>query len=137
MNTLDIAQVARRSGLPASTLRYYEERGLIRAIGRDGLKRVFDAGVLQRLALIGLGREAGFALDEIAPMLDSAADNPEDRQRLHQRADALDAQIKRLGALRDGLRHVADCSQPGHLQCPTFQRLLRVAGHRGRRQSKP
>ena len=52
---LDIAEVARRSGVPASTLRYYEERGLIAPIGRRGLRRLFDAGVLERLALIGLG----------------------------------------------------------------------------------
>ena len=42
MKDLDIADVAKRSGLPASTLRYYEERGLITPIGRRGLRRLFD-----------------------------------------------------------------------------------------------
>lgn len=51
MKEMDIGQVARWSGLPASTLRYYEEKGLIRSIGRNGLKRVFDASVVQRLSL--------------------------------------------------------------------------------------
>ncbi|HSX56098.1 MAG TPA: MerR family DNA-binding transcriptional regulator, partial [Sphingomonas sp.] len=46
---LDIAQVAKRSGVAASTLRYYEERGLIESIGRRGLRRTFDPGVLERL----------------------------------------------------------------------------------------
>ena len=50
---MDIAEVARRSGLPASTLRYYEERGLISSVGRQGLRRLFHPTVLERLALIG------------------------------------------------------------------------------------
>ncbi|EPJ5918581.1 MerR family transcriptional regulator, partial [Pseudomonas aeruginosa] len=68
MRQLDIGEVARRSGVPASTLRYYEEKGLIASSGRHGLRRLFDAGVLERLALIGLGRAAGLSLDEIAGM---------------------------------------------------------------------
>src|SRR3546814_8415079 len=65
---LDIAEVAQRSGVPASALRYYEEKGLIASIGRRGLRRLFDPGVLERLALIALGRAAGFSLAEIALM---------------------------------------------------------------------
>ena len=52
MRQLDIGEVARQSGVPASTLRYYEEKGLIASSGRHGLRRLFDAGVLERLALI-------------------------------------------------------------------------------------
>ena len=68
MRNLDIAEVAQKSGLPASALRFYEERGLIKSIGRRGLRRVFPAGVVERLALIALGRSAGFSLGEIAGM---------------------------------------------------------------------
>ena len=64
-NILDIGEVAKRSGLPVSTLRFYEEKGLIASIGRNGLRRIFDASVLERLALITLGRNAGFSLEEI------------------------------------------------------------------------
>jgi hypothetical protein len=46
---------------------------------------------------------------------------------LHERADALERQIRRLSALKDTLRHVADCPAPSHMQCPNFQKLLRVA----------
>ncbi|MCR3817659.1 MerR family DNA-binding transcriptional regulator, partial [Pseudomonas aeruginosa] len=49
MRQLDIGEVARRSGVPASTLRYYEEKGLIASSGRHGLRRLFDAGVLERV----------------------------------------------------------------------------------------
>ena len=43
---MDISEVARHSGIPASTLRFYEEKGLIVSVGRRGLRRVFDPGVL-------------------------------------------------------------------------------------------
>ena len=68
MRYLDIVAVAQQSGVPASALRYYEEKGLIASVGRRGLRRLFDAGVLERLALIALGQAAGFSLDEIAGM---------------------------------------------------------------------
>ncbi|WP_447592449.1 helix-turn-helix domain-containing protein [Aquipseudomonas campi] len=127
MKEMDIAKVSRWSGLPASTLRYYEERGLIRSIGRDGLKRVFDASVLQRLSLIALGRTAGFSLDDIANMLANDEPFAIDRSRLEHQADQLDQTIKRLSAIRDGLRHAASCPAPSHLECPTFQRLMNLA----------
>ena len=66
MTALDIGEVARRSGVPASTLRFYEEKGLIGAVGRRGLRRMFAPAVLDRLALIALGRAAGFSLEEVA-----------------------------------------------------------------------
>jgi DNA-binding transcriptional MerR regulator len=66
---LDITEVVQRFGIPASTLRFYEEKRLIASTGRRGLHRLFDPGVLDRLALIALGRAAGFSLDEIARML--------------------------------------------------------------------
>ncbi|MEH2523843.1 hypothetical protein V1288_001752 [Bradyrhizobium sp. AZCC 2176] len=55
MDGIDIAEVAQRSGVPASTLRFYEEKRLIASIGRRGLRRLFDATVLERLALIAVG----------------------------------------------------------------------------------
>lgn len=124
---MDIAEVARRSGLPASTLRYYEQRKLIQSTGRQGLRRVFAASVLERLALITLGRSAGLSLDEIGQMFNAEHQLQIDRQLLNQKADELDRRIRQLTAMRDGLRHAAACPAPSHLQCPTFQRLLGLA----------
>jgi DNA-binding transcriptional MerR regulator len=126
MSILDITEVAKRARVPASTLRYYEEIGLIESVGRRGLRRTFESAVLERLALIGLGRAAGFTLDEIALML--APDGPRiDRRVLAAKADELEATIKRLTKMRDGLRHAAACRAPSHMECPTFRRLLRAA----------
>jgi len=124
---MDIAEVARRTGLPASTLRYYEERKLIRSIGRSGLRRVFGRDVLDRLALITLGQSAGFSLDEMARMFSPDGRVRIDRQLLAGKADELDATIRQLIALRSGLRHAAKCPAPHHMECPTFRRLLAQA----------
>lgn len=127
MGTIDIAELARRTGLPASTLRYYEERGLIASIDRRGLRRVFDARALEQLALVALGRTAGFSLDEIAAMVARDGRPRIDRAALARKADEIDATIRRLEAVRNGLAHAAVCPAPSHLECPTFQRLLRAA----------
>jgi len=126
---MDIAEVARRSGLPASTLRYYEERGLIASIGRRGLRRLFEPAVLGRLALVSLGRTAGFSLDEIALMFGSQGQAHIDRAMLAAKADELDTTIRRLVAMRDGLRHAAACPAPSHLECPKFQRIVKAAAN--------
>jgi len=125
---LDITEVARRSGVPASALRYYEEKGLIASVGRRGLRRLFDPGVVERLALIALGRAAGFSLDEIALMFAPGGRPRIDRQMLAAKAQELDRTIHRLSAMRDGLRHAAACRAPSHMECPTFRRILRAAG---------
>src|SRR5690606_19087733 len=124
---MDIAEVARRSGIAASTLRYYEQKGLIASTGRRGLRRVFGPDVLERLALISLGQTAGFTLDEIARMFAPDGRPRIDRRKLASKAEELDRTIRQLTAIREGLRHAAVCPAPNHLDCPTFRRLLRVA----------
>ena len=96
---MDIAEVSRRSGLAASTLRFYEDKGLIRSNGRIGLRRVFDPAVLERLVLISLGRTAGFSLDEIALMLTPDGRTHINRQMLIDRAKELNKTIRKLRSL--------------------------------------
>jgi DNA-binding transcriptional MerR regulator len=124
---MDISEVARETGVPASTLRFYEEKGLITSVGRRGLRRVVTADVVERLALIALGRAAGFSLDDMVPMLGSGGRPRINRQALAAKADELDRTIRRLGAIRDSLRHASACPAPSHLECPTFRRLLQAA----------
>jgi DNA-binding transcriptional MerR regulator len=135
---MDIAEVAKRSGMPASTLRFYEEKGLISSTGRQGLRRLFDAAVLEQLGLIALGRAAGFSLDEIAAMFAPDGQPSIDRQMLSEKADEIDAMIKKLKAMSNGLRHAAVCPAARHDECPKFQRLLRAAstGTLDRRKKK-
>jgi len=124
---MDIAEVAKRSGIPASTLRFYEEKGLIASVGRDGLRRRFQPAVLDQLAMISLGRASGFSLDEIAAMFGPDGRASIDRKQLAAKADEVDRTIKRLAAMSKGLRHASQCPAPTHFECPTFQRLVRAA----------
>jgi len=133
---MDINQVARASGVPASTLRFYEEKGLIASTGRRGLRRTFEPRVVERLALIALGRAAGFSLDEIARMFMPDGRPKIDRQVLAGKADELDQAIRKLGAMRDGLRHAAACPAPNHMECPTFRRLMSAAASGARKEKR-
>ncbi|MEU1430371.1 helix-turn-helix domain-containing protein [Nocardia sp. NPDC005746] len=124
MTSLDIAEVVRRTGVPASTLRYYEERGLIASTGRRGLRRQFDSSVLEQLALISLGRTAGFSLDDIVLVFGPQGELRVDRALLTGKADELDRTITQMTTVRDGLRHAAACPAPSHAECPSFRRIL-------------
>lgn len=124
---MDISEVVKKSGVPASTLRFYEEKGLINSIGRHGLRRQYSPKVLDQLALVTLGQVAGFSLDEIRQMLTPNGHPNIDRQMLSAKADEIDDMVKRLAAMSDGLRHAAACPAPSHSECPTFQRLLQEA----------
>jgi len=133
---LDIGEVAERAGIPASTLRFYEEKGLVASVGRRGLRRQFDRDVLERLALVALGRSAGFSLDEIARIFAPGGRVQIERQMLTNKAADLDITIRKLSAMRDGLRHAAACRAPSHMECPTFRRLLKIAANEAGRKRK-
>jgi len=126
MRALDISEVVEQTGLRPSTLRYYEEIGLIKSIGRHGLRRQFAPQTLMQLSLIALGKSAGFSLDEITGMFGEDGQPNLARDDLKARADDLDKQIQDLTVLSKALRHVADCPAPSHMECPKFQKLIRV-----------
>ena len=136
MQDLDIGEVAKRAGIPASALRFYEQKGLVASVGRRGLRRQYDRDVLERLALIALGRSAGFSLDEIARMFAPNGRLQVDRPMLSNKAEELDLTIRKLTAMRDGLRHAAACRAPSHMECPTFRRLLKIAAETTARRKK-
>jgi MerR family redox-sensitive transcriptional activator SoxR len=125
---LDIAEVARRSGIPASTLRFYEEKGLIASVGRRGQRRLFEPAVVERLALILLGQAAGFTLAEIAATFFAEGRAGIDRDRLVAKAEELERKMLRLTAIAESLRHAASCPALSHFECPSFRRLLVLAG---------
>lgn len=136
MKFLDIGEVAAQSGLKPSALRYYEEAGLITSVSRHGLRRQFPPEVLLQLKLISMGKSAGFSLDEIAGMFGRNGMPNLPRDVLHQKADEIDRHINELTALRDTLRHVADCRAPTHMECPTFRRLVEMAGKRSKKRGQ-
>ncbi|MFN8590052.1 MAG: MerR family transcriptional regulator [Thermomicrobiales bacterium] len=69
MHTMTIGEVATRSGLRASTLRYYEEAGVLPAVERVRGQRRYDASVLARLAVIRLAQDLGFSIAEMRSLV--------------------------------------------------------------------
>src|SRR4051794_16550120 len=111
---LPISEVARRSGFPASALRFYEKQGLIVASRTVGAQRRYERSVLRRLAFIRAARNVGLSLDEIAMALATlpAGRTPTraDWGRLSKAwRQRLDEQIEALQALRDGLDSCIGC----------------------------
>jgi DNA-binding transcriptional MerR regulator len=83
--------------------------------------------VLDRLALIALGRAAGFSLDEIALMFAPDGRPRINRQMFTAKAEELDRTIRKLSAMRDGLRRAAACPAPSYMECPSFRRFMQAA----------
>lgn len=113
-NELTIGEVAARSGVAASALRFYERRGLIAAARTDGNQRRYDRSVLRRIAFIQAGRAAGITLTEIGSALEGLpahrTPSRRDWERLSKRwRDDLDARIETLQALRDRLSTCIGC----------------------------
>jgi MerR family redox-sensitive transcriptional activator SoxR len=111
---LTIGEVAARSGVAASALRFYERRGLIAAARSDGNQRRYDRSVLRRIAFIQAGRAAGITLAEIGTALGGLpthrTPSRRDWERLSKRwRDDLDARIVTLQALRDRLTTCIGC----------------------------
>lgn len=136
MKFLDIGEVAERSGNKPSALRYYEEAGLISSVSRHGLRRQFAPEVLLQLKLISMGKSAGFSLSDIAGMFGRNGMPDLPRAALHAKAEEIDRKIRELTALRDTLRHVANCPATSHMECPTFRRLVDIAGKRKGKHAK-
>ena len=105
---LTIGEVARRSGVATSTVRYYERRGLLAADERRAGQRRFRATTLRRLVFIGMLQDAGLSLDDIAGVLD-APDVDAWKAIGSRRLAVLDAEIDRLQRARDYLAGALLC----------------------------
>jgi MerR family redox-sensitive transcriptional activator SoxR len=114
MEFLTIGEVAQRSGLPVSTLHFWEAKGLIRSVRSEGNQRRFARAELRRIAVIKIGQRAGVSLAEIREMLGTL---PADRAvsaknwaTLSKRwKSSLDDRIARLTALRNQLGECIGC----------------------------
>ncbi|WMW79664.1 MerR family transcriptional regulator [Undibacterium cyanobacteriorum] len=127
---MDIGEVVQETGIPASSLRYYEELGLISSHARKGLRRQYPSAVVETLRFILLAQSAGFSLAEIKeltlPLPQGKASLK--RELLQQKSQDIAIQIRRLQAIKKGLDHAAVCPASNHFECPSFLALLRKAG---------
>jgi len=117
--TLSISQVAARSGLRVSAIRFYEQQGLVRSVERRSGRRFFDESVVARLAAIELAKAAGFTLLEIRSVFARADGGGRPRwDRLAKTKDReLAEAMKRLEQRRDVLALLATCTCPTVDEC--------------------
>lgn len=121
---MDIGEVAAVTGIQASTLRFYEKKGLIIPIGRNGLRRQYHQNVVDKLKLIKLGQAAGFTLSEMAGMLNVEHRTVIDRDLLSLRAREVDSMVRKLRLLSKGLKHVLHCTELEHGHCEEFRKVI-------------
>jgi MerR family redox-sensitive transcriptional activator SoxR len=132
---LSVGEVAERSGVPVSTLHFYESKGLIQSTRSAGNQRRFPRAELRRIAIIKVAQRAGIPLSEIR---DALATLPTDRtitarewSRLSKRWKAdLEDRIARLTALRDQLGECIGCGCLSLDSCP-LRNPMDVLGDEG------
>jgi len=119
MPALRISEVARRTGLRSSALRYYERIGILPAPARSGGQRLYDETVLHRLALIDTARRTGFTLAEIRVLFfgfrEGTSASARWRDLSRRKLAELDADLKRLHEMRRVLRRLSACCKCSEL----------------------
>ncbi|OBG72071.1 MerR family transcriptional regulator [Mycobacterium sp. E1715] len=115
---LTIGEVARQAGVAATTLRYYEQIGLVPPPGRLGGQRRYDDSVLARLEVIRLCKSAGFALEEIQLLFaDDAPGRPVSRALAESKLAEIDAQMEALARARAVIEWGMRCTCPSIDAC--------------------
>jgi MerR family redox-sensitive transcriptional activator SoxR len=115
---LTIGEVARQAGVAATTLRYYEQIGLVSAPARQGGQRRYDDSVLARLEVIRLCKSAGFALEEIQLLFaDDAPGRPASRALAEAKLAEIDAQMESLARARAVIEWGMRCTCPSIDAC--------------------
>ena len=119
---LSVGQVAERSGLPVSTLHFYERHGLISSWRSDGNQRRYGRSTLRRLAFIRASQRVGIPLGDIREALDGLPGHrtpgDQDWAELSERwRERLDDRIDQLVRIRDDLSHCIGCGCLSFKQC--------------------
>ncbi len=118
---LSIGEVARRSGVPVTTLRYYETIGLVPAPRRISGQRRYDAAVLDRLVVISVCRRVRFTLAETRELLDAMAGaggvGGAWRALADRKLPEVDAMIEQLEVVRGYLGALSECRCTGMHEC--------------------
>lgn len=125
-NLLDIGEVASRSGMAASTLRYYEREEIVASADRHGLRRQYAVEVLDTLAIVAMCQRAGFTLAEIKTLLATGGDRAW-KELAARKRDELRDQISHMTTIADQLDHALGCLSPNVFDCEHFQAALHHA----------
>ena len=122
-----IGELARRTGVATSALRYYERIGLLPPAERAGQRRHYPPSVAERVALIRLYQDAGFTLEEIGRLLAARSQGRRGWGQLAERKIAeLDARIADAQRAKKLINHALECPHRDLLTCPRFRSALQA-----------
>ena len=129
MQKLSIGIIAKRAGIKASAIRYYESEGLLPKAGRQAGRRVYDDSILDQLRFIDLSKRSGFSVAEIRKLVGGSArsEPPGVRWRAlaEKKMEDLDRRIEEARSMKRLLDVVTEC------ECPTFRDCGRALSPHG------
>lgn len=129
---LSIGEVAERSGMAASRIRYYETRGLIDPPDRSSGKRRYRPRILRRLAIIDAAQRVGFSLEEIRDLLGSRDGPAHERLRrlALRKLPEIDQLIVRATTVQQLLQFCGDCRCKSIDECRLLEERTKLLDHR-------
>ena len=121
MAEISIIQVTQQTGIRPSTLRYYEEIGLLHPTRRVAGRRQYDESVLQRLALIQTGQQAGFTLAEVGVLLNNVLDSESGGAGWHELVERklkeMAAMMRNIESMKRLLEDIMNCDDESLAEC--------------------
>jgi len=128
---LAIGELAERTGVAITALRYYGELGLVRPAARIGGQRRYDEDAVKQVAIVLLLRDVGFTLQEIGTLVAGGSW----RQLAKAKLGELEEQAANISAARVALEHALDCPAKEPAACPRFWAI--VEARLGRAETGP
>jgi DNA-binding transcriptional MerR regulator len=122
MGDMSIGELAERTGVPTSTLRYYDEFGLVPPAARTSGRRRYAESAVRDVGAIVFFREIGFSLNEIRRFVTS--ERQDRRELIDQKLAELAAQQHRIEVARTALEHGRRCPAGEPMQCPRFWSII-------------
>ena len=125
---MNIGEVAERAGLPAKTIRYYEDIGLVRAARDANGYRSFSEADMHKLVFVARARALGFSIEECRTLIalweDHSRASADVREMTETHLAQIEAKIADLQAMRDTLRDLVDrCAGDDRPDCPILNSL--------------
>lgn len=130
---MNIGEVSERSGIPAKTIRYYEDIGLVRPLRSDNGYRAFRETDLHKLAFLGRARALGFSIEDCRALLglyeDETRESAQVKAIAEEHLEAIDDKIAQLQAMRETLSQLVEACHGDHRpDCPILTDLSGADG---------
>ena len=127
---LSIGELASRTGVAITALRYYDELGLVCPELRASGQRRYPESAVRAVGVVLFLRDVGFSLAEAGELMASEAHTNQWSQLVDRKLDELAEQEHRLVVARTALEHVRDCPAEHPSRCPRFWSIIdaRVTG---------